>query len=60
MVPSATTIMNAIFASPDDLKLKSSMTLFSKTTDANPVFQLALKEFFNGEADQKTLTIIAR
>ena len=29
-----------IFGSPDDLKLKSSMTLFSQISDAEPVFKL--------------------
>ena len=49
---------NAIFGSPDDLKLKSSMTLFSAINNPNPVFQLVLDKFFNGTKDNKTLRII--
>ncbi|WP_426671117.1 DUF1810 domain-containing protein [Mucilaginibacter sp. McL0603] len=47
-----------IFGSPDDLKLKSSITLFSSLPNANPVFQLVLDKFFNGIMDNKTLQII--
>jgi len=47
-----------IFGSPDDLKLKSSMTLFSSLHAADPVFQLVLDKFFNGKKDEKTLRII--
>jgi uncharacterized protein (DUF1810 family) len=49
---------NKIFGSPDDLKLKSSMTLFSSLHNSNPVFQLVLEKFFNGTKDNKTLRII--
>jgi uncharacterized protein (DUF1810 family) len=48
-----------IFGSPDDLKLKSSMTLFSLVQNANSVFQLVLEKFFDGVKDQKTLQIIS-
>ena len=50
---------HSIFGSPDDLKLKSSMTLFSSLPDTNQVFQLVLEKFFNGEKDDKTLQIIS-
>lgn len=49
---------NKIFGSPDDLKLKSSMTLFASLHNTNPVFQLVLEKFFNGTKDNKTLQII--
>lgn len=49
---------NKIFGSPDDVKLKSSMTLFSSLPDTNPVFQMVLDKFFNGTKDNKTLQII--
>ena len=48
-----------VFGSPDDLKLKSSMTLFSLLSEKDPVFQSILKKFFNGEKDESTLSIIA-
>jgi uncharacterized protein (DUF1810 family) len=49
-----------IFGSPDDLKLKSSMTLFASLPGADPVFQLVLQKFFNGEKDPKTLHLLNR
>ncbi|MDB5119851.1 MAG: calpastatin [Sphingobacteriales bacterium] len=48
----------SIFGKPDDLKLKSSMTLFSCLSDTNVVFQSVLVKFFNGTKDSKTLQII--
>ena len=50
---------NRIFGSPDDLKLKSSMTLFS-SLNINPVFQMVLEKFFHGTEDMKTLEIISK
>jgi uncharacterized protein (DUF1810 family) len=49
---------NNIFGRPDDLKLKSSMTLFAQLPGADPVFQSVLERFFNGTKDIKTLQII--
>ena len=49
---------NAIFGSPDDMKLKSCMTLFASLPDADPVFEDVLRKFFNGEKDDATLRII--
>lgn len=43
-----------IFGSPDDLKFKSSMTLFACVTDSDPVFAHALEKYFDGERDKKT------
>ena len=51
---------NDIFGNPDDLKLRSSMTLFSSLTNTHPVFQLILEKFFNGVRDEKTLQLIDR
>jgi uncharacterized protein (DUF1810 family) len=45
----------AIFGSPDDMKLQSSMTLFSSVRNADPVFELVLQKFFNGIKDMNTL-----
>ncbi len=49
---------NQIFGSPDDLKLKSSMTLFSELDNSNPVFNAVLEKYFNGTKDAKTLQLI--
>ncbi|MCC2546673.1 DUF1810 domain-containing protein [Hymenobacter sp. BT175] len=48
-----------VLGSPDDLKLKSSMTLFAAVSQ-NPVFQRVLDKFYNGELDQKTLQLLGR
>ncbi|HEX8548286.1 MAG TPA: DUF1810 domain-containing protein [Cytophagaceae bacterium] len=47
-----------IFGSPDDMKLKSSMTLFSTLPATNSVFQLVLDKFFDGRKDVRTLEIL--
>jgi len=47
-----------IMGSPDDLKLKSSMTLFSLVDPTEPVFQQVLTKYYQGEADRKTLTLL--
>jgi uncharacterized protein (DUF1810 family) len=50
---------NEIFGSPDDVKLKSSMTLFATLSKTNPVFQSVLDKFFHGEKDTVTLQLIS-
>jgi uncharacterized protein (DUF1810 family) len=47
-----------IFGSPDDLKLRSSMTLFSLVPGASNVFQAVLDKFFQGRKDEKTLQLL--
>ncbi len=47
--------IESILGYPDDLKFRSSMTLFSAVTNDNGVFRAALEKFFNGEPDPKTL-----
>jgi len=49
---------NQIFGSPDDMKLKSSMTLFGALKNTNPIFQSVLDEYFNGTNDLRTLQLI--
>lgn len=46
---------HTIFGSPDDMKLQSSMTLFSSLKNADPVFDLVLQKFFKGIKDRNTL-----
>jgi len=50
---------NAIFGSPDDLKLRSSMTLFDAASEAedNP-YHAALRRFFDGVPDPRTLELL--
>ena len=47
-----------IFGIPDDMKLRSSMTLFASIPDTNPIFQLVLDKFFEGKTDPYTMKII--
>ena len=47
-----------IFGNPDDLKLKSSMTLFSAVPDTNPVFEKVLQKYYDGLKDHITLKIL--
>jgi len=47
-----------IFGSPDDMKLRSSMTLFAAVDGADPVFNQVLDRFFNRTQDQQTLTLL--
>jgi uncharacterized protein (DUF1810 family) len=48
-----------IFGSPDDLKFRSSMTLFGAVSD-DPVFGEAIARYYAGDKDQATLGILAR
>ena len=44
-----------IFGYPDDLKFRSSMTLFAHATAENQIFVDALRKYFGGEFDCLTL-----
>jgi uncharacterized protein (DUF1810 family) len=47
--------IDEIFGSPDDLKFRSSMTLFAKAAGGDQVFTEALAKYFAGEMDPLTL-----
>jgi uncharacterized protein (DUF1810 family) len=44
-----------IFGFPDDMKFRSSMTLFAQAAPPEPIFQQALEQFYGGEPDPQTL-----
>ena len=48
-----------IFGWPDELKFRSSLTLFAAAAPDEPVFDLALRKFFDGEPCPLTLERIA-
>jgi uncharacterized protein (DUF1810 family) len=48
-----------IFRFPDDLKLKSSMTLFAHITEPGSVFARVIDKYFDGKPDEKTLEILS-
>jgi uncharacterized protein (DUF1810 family) len=49
-----------IMSSPDDLKLKSSMTLFSEVSENNPEFEQVLDRYFQSEQDDRTIAFLSR
>jgi uncharacterized protein (DUF1810 family) len=47
-----------IFGSPDDLKFRSSMTLFSRADPEQPVFADALAKYYGGIEDPRTVELL--
>jgi uncharacterized protein (DUF1810 family) len=47
-----------IFGSPDDMKLRSSMTLFALADPDEPAFCTALERYFEGRRDPRTLELL--
>jgi uncharacterized protein (DUF1810 family) len=50
--------LSEIFGYPDDLKFKSSMTLFEKIAGPGSVFSHALDKYCHGERDAATLRLL--
>jgi uncharacterized protein (DUF1810 family) len=49
-----------IFGTPDDMKFRSSMTLFALVSPSDAVFTAAIERYFAGEADPRTLELAGR
>jgi len=49
-----------IFGSPDDVKFRSSLTLFAAAAPEEPLFGQALAAYFGGEPDPRTLEALKR
>ena len=47
-----------VFGSPDDMKLRSSMTLFAKAAEENGVFLEVLRKYFGGVEDERTVELM--
>lgn len=47
-----------IFGSPDDLKLRSSLTLFAQAAGPGSIFERLLAKYFAGRADDRTLAML--
>jgi uncharacterized protein (DUF1810 family) len=47
-----------IFGSPDDLKFRSSMTLFERAAPEEPIFGRALEQYYQGQRDGRTLALL--
>ena len=49
-----------IFGTPDDMKLRSSATLFAHVSPAGSVFHRVLEKYFDGKSDEATLRLLAQ
>ena len=49
---------HAVLGSPDDMKFKSSMTLFELVSEKGSPFERALQQFYQGERDEKTIALL--
>ena len=47
-----------IFGSPDDMKLRSSATLFAAVSPGGSVFHRVIDRYFGGAPDEKTLRLM--
>ena len=47
-----------VMESPDDLKLKSCMTLFAYISEDGSIFHQVLEKYFGGSRDDRTLSLI--
>ena len=49
---------SAILPYPDDLKLRSSMTLFERVAGPSSVFSRVLEKYYQGYRDERTLELL--
>lgn len=50
----------SIMGNPDDMKLRSAMTLFGAVPGVSPIFGQVLTKFFGGVPDSKTLQLLGQ
>jgi uncharacterized protein (DUF1810 family) len=50
--------VDEVFGWPDNLKVRSSMTLFTRATDDNADFLAVLEKFYGGQQDPRTLELL--
>jgi len=50
--------LREIFGSPDEMKFKSSMTLFARAAPENSIFIAAIDKFCGGQFDSLTLDLL--
>jgi len=48
----------AVMGSPDDMKLRSSMTLFAVAAPQIDIFQKVLDKYFKGKKDERTIALL--
>ena len=49
-----------IFGYPDDLKLRSSITLFASVSESDFIFSRVLDQYYGGQPDPQTLELLER
>ena len=52
--------ISSVLGYPDDLKFRSSMTLFAAAAPEESIFQAALQKFFGGNPDAATLSLLGQ
>lgn len=58
MIQAQEDALEEILGIPDNLKFRSSMTLFAQAATDNEIFVEALKIYCNGEPDRSTLSLL--
>ncbi len=48
-----------VFGSPDDMKLRSSATMFAAVSPAGSAFHRIVEQYFGGDHDERTRALIA-
>jgi uncharacterized protein (DUF1810 family) len=51
---------HAVFGSPDDLKLRSCLTLFAAADPGEALFVKVLDRYYGGEPDARTIALLGR
>jgi uncharacterized protein (DUF1810 family) len=49
-----------ILGHPDDVKLRSCLTLFAQASEGEALFERALQTYYHGEHDERTLELLRR
>jgi len=52
--------IDSIMGFPDNLKFRSSMTLFAAVAPEEPVFKAALNKYFEGKDDPMTMLLLQK
>jgi len=50
--------IHEIMGTPDDIKFRSSMTLFARAAEDDATFLAALEKYFGGQPDRLTLELL--
>ena len=60
LLPARDLSARQILGTPDDLKLRSSMTLFSSLEGAPECFNAVITAYFEGKSDPRTLALLSQ